>query len=154
MPGWKEIDEEYTVVKQRPVKVQKEVWVKKLVEVEEMQPYTVKRTRKKKVPVEKLKEVEEWQEVDVTTDQAVTVNGYRVDEVEDRKVVQVKEEQKYELVPRLLTERRILSARYVLRMPSTAAHATLSTAARLTGLTRVCVRSVAGRWALMSTSRT
>ena len=112
VPGWKEVDEEYTVVKHRPVKVQKEVWVKKLVEVEEMEPYTVKRTRKKKVAVEKLKEVEEWQDVDVTTDQAVTVDGYRVDEVEDSKVVQVKEEQKYELVPRLLTERRILSARY------------------------------------------
>lgn len=113
VPGFKEVDEEYTTVEHRSVMRDKEVWVKKVVQEEVMEPYEVRRTRKKRVPTSSLKEVEEWQEVTVTTDQAVEQDGFRVDEVEDTKLLEVKEEQLYELVPRLKDERILMSARYV-----------------------------------------
>ena len=49
----------------------------------------------------------------MTTDQAIEEEGFRVDEVEDTKLLEVKEEQLYELVPRLKDERILMSARYV-----------------------------------------
>lgn len=111
VPGFKEIDEEYTTVEHRSVMRDKEVWVKKIVQEEVMEPYEVRRTRKKRIPTTSVKEVEEWQEVNVTTDQAVETEGFRVDDVEDTKLVEVKEEQLYELVPRLKDERILMSAR-------------------------------------------
>lgn len=111
VPGYKEVDEEYTTVEHRAVMRDKEVWVKKVVQEEVMEPYEVRRTRKKKIPTTAVKEVEEWQDVTVTTDEAVQEDGFRVDEVEDTKLVEVKEEQLYELVPRLKDERILMSAR-------------------------------------------
>lgn len=109
--GWKEVEEEYTVVEQRARTRDKVVWVKKIVQEEYMEPYTVKKKRMKKVPITQFKEVESYQDVQVEVEKPVEVQGYRVDEVEDVKEVEVEEEEVYQLVPQVRA-RRFLGTRY------------------------------------------
>jgi|EP00670_Eutreptiella_braarudii_P001659 hypothetical protein len=96
---FKEVTETYTVTEERPVVVDKEVWVKKIVKETVMQPYEVEKTRTRKVPVKEYKEVQGFETIRVPQEKVIMADSFRVDEVEETKIVEVEELQEFELQP-------------------------------------------------------
>lgn len=87
--GFKEVEETYTEVQERPAIRKKAIYIKKMVPERYVKRVEVPRTRRVRVPVKVKREVDDFDTVSVVEQRPVEVQGYRVDELQESKVMEV-----------------------------------------------------------------